>query len=800
MHDDIYEIKKLHDELDTKLGKTDKYSDGKQTIRKHTDMLLKEAFHLYECEYIDKHEYKLLCYACERHDYGKLNEKMQDRMRKKYKFNPNNELMHNIYSALFIHEKDFENDSDFKSVLYAVLFHHDDKNLGYTPSSWISNTCGIKSKSYNNSKDYLETLFEEFFNNYKTRGVEKPPDDALDYIDEMLRYCDNDKNSGIIDNDTYETYKQMIKMKGLLHKCDYSASAGDRCEYKNDFLNEALERHLDSFSSANKKAEWNNLQKFTHNNSDNNIIVVAPTGSGKTEAGLLWAGNNKCFFVLPLKTAINAIYERIKNNIIQNDKTDERVAILHSDMQSYYYNELFDAPNVDEEDMLSDYLNRSKQLALPITVSTLDQIFNFTLKYYGYELKLATLSYSKIIIDEIQMYSADLLAYLIFGIEKIVEMGGKVAVLTATLPPFVKQELCKAMGNKVVFEDFSFDGKTRHNIKVIKQTLSSDDIVSFWKNYSNISSCKILVICNTIKTAQCIYNDLREKLGTNVKINLLHSRFTPNDRNKKEEDIIKVGKTENCSHEIWIATSVVEASLDIDFDFLFTELLDIFSLFQRLGRVNRKGVKNIEQANCFIYTELQNILLRYSEDTIINNDFIDYDIYELSKKAILTIEGLLSEEMKTILINTYLSEEKINNTQYKKMYDETLKDLRKIASYGNMDKDKNNIRNIHNIDIIPASVYKNHQKDIDNAENRLRTDKLSKVDRIKEVQTIRDHIVSVPYWMVASNRKKVVLHMEKKEIKLYKGMSIPVIECDYTSDIGLGEIYKRTDDGKGTII
>ncbi len=779
MLNNLYEIKELQNELSEKLGKSDKYLNSRQTVRKHTDMLLQEAFHLYDLNYIDKHEYTLLCYACERHDYGKINEKMQDRLKKHYKFNSDEEVQHNILSALFIHREDFENDMEFRIVLYAVLYHHDNRDSSETLSSYLL-------------MRYREGYIKQFLENYKEKGAESPDRKALKFINKMLEYRDCDREA--TDNDTYETYRQMIKMKGLLHKCDYSASADEKCEYKNDFLSEALERHLNSFSSANEKAEWNNLQKFTRNHSDTNIIVVAPTGLGKTEAGLLWAGNNKCFFVLPLKTAINAIYDRIRKQIIHDEKTDEKVAILHSDMQSYYYNEAFKTKDINEEDMLSDYINRSRQLALPITVSTMDQLFNFTLKYYGYELKLATLSYSKIIIDEIQMYSADLLAYLIFGIEKIVEMGGKVAVLTATLPPFVKNKLCNAMENEVAFEDFSSDGKTRHNIKVREQSLTSDDIVLFWKNNSDMPSCKILVICNSIKTAQRIFDELREQLGDDVKINLFHSRFTRNDRNKKEEDIIQVGKTENYSHEIWVATSVVEASLDIDFDFLFTELLDLFSVFQRFGRVNRKGLKNIEQANCFIYTELQDAPLRYYKAKDKEKCFVDNDIYDLSKEAIMTVDGLLSEEAKTSLIDTYLSEENLRSSGYIKRYNDAVKYLKELYPYQTSTKN-NNIRDIHNIDIIPASVYDIYQKDIDEAQNCLCTEQLSKADRIKEIEIIRGYIVSVPYWMVASPETIVV-----KKIELYKGTFIPIVDCDYTSDMGLVEIYKQSENGKGKFL
>mgnify|MGYP000508823790 CR=1 FL=1 len=146
--------------------------------------------------------------------------------------------------------------------------------------------------------------------------------------------------------------------------------------------------------------------------------------------------SNKGFFILPLKTAINAIFDRVKNKIIQNEKIEERISLLHSDTTSYYLKE-----STVEEDKVIEYTNKGKQFSLPLTISTLDQIFNFVYKYNGFELKLATLSYSKIVIDEIQAYSPDLLAYLVYGLEKITEVGGKFAILTATLPPFIKDYL-----------------------------------------------------------------------------------------------------------------------------------------------------------------------------------------------------------------------------------------------------------------------------------------------------------------------------------------------------------------------
>ena len=67
----------------------------------------------------------------------------------------------------------------------------------------------------------------------------------------------------------------------------------------------------------------------------------------------------------------------------------------------------------------------------------------------------------------------------------------------------------------------------------------------------------------------------------------------------------------------------MEASLDIDFDYVFTELMDLLSVFQRMGRCNRKGAKAIKEYNSFIYTEKQGNAMKY----------IDQQIFDLIKRS-----------------------------------------------------------------------------------------------------------------------------------------------------------------------
>ena len=91
----------------------------------------------------------------------------------------------------------------------------------------------------------------------------------------------------------------------------------------------------------------------------------------------------KRFFYSSLKTAINSIYNRVTTEIVK-EKIEDRVGLLHSETKDIY---LKDFSNND----LEVYYESTKQLSLPLTICTLDQIFDFVYRYKGFEPKLATL-------------------------------------------------------------------------------------------------------------------------------------------------------------------------------------------------------------------------------------------------------------------------------------------------------------------------------------------------------------------------------------------------------------------------
>lgn len=736
----------------------EKKAKPNKSIIEHTNDLLDVLEILWNLGYIKEERiYELIQKACIYHDIGKINKEFQKRVKNKgIKFDENKEVAHNVLSLYFIDESKFNNKEDYLIVSNAVVNHHDYCDIGLA----------IREKS-----DIIENLLEGL-DHKKVKKV----------IPAKIASISQDIDA--------------IKIKGYLHKCDYSASSGYTAEYENNFLEKSLENVLNKWKLDNQDASWNELQQYCIENKNENIIAIAQTGMGKTEAGLLWISDNKGFFILPIRTAINAIYDRTKKYISSyGGNLEEQLGLLHSSSLEYLLSQSEDDKYDDKDEYIDkkedkeiiEYEKIAKQLSLPINVSTIDQLFDFVYKYPAYELKLTTLSYSKIVIDEIQMYGPDLLAYLVYGLERIVEQGGKVAILTATLPPFVKELLSKNIKFKIKEGGFT-DNSKRHNLKILDKRIDSNDICNKYRENEKLNkSNKILVVCNSITQAQNLYEEISDILG-NKNLHILHSKFIKCERLSKESEIIEFGKTykDNKSNEldkqsgIWISTSIVEASLDIDFDYLFTELQDLNSLFQRLGRCNRKGKKDSSENNCYIYTQID-------ERSFINGDrgYIDKDIFELSKEAISLWEGQISEKEKIELINKYLTMDKIKNSNYIIQYKHTYNFIKNLTP-DTFKSDEVKLRNILSKDIIPSPIYHEYNGDIKELELKLKDKSLNspenKGEKIKLQNKLKKYTVSVHpnhitnYYRALKNG----LATRYDNVRVSDYEYIPVIECEYT--------------------
>ncbi len=719
-------------------------SNPRERIQEHTDRLI-ENFNELKTIYPNlKVDWDILYLSCLYHDLGKMNRKFQDKIENKRRHK--DEIPHGILSLSFINAKKLEelgySKDRIRLLAQAIAYHHE--------------------RDFNFDRDDLNKEIELLKIEAKDFKYDKIENVEVKKL--SRKYFSMNRIYEEKDNDLFFRY---VLIKGLLNRIDYAASGYIDVEIKNDFLLDSMENNLlQKFKEDDPNADWNRLQKFMIEHRDSNLIITAQTGMGKTEAGLLWIGDNKGFFTLPLKTAINAMYKRITEKIVKGNY-ENKVGLLHSDIKREYF-------SIKDEIDFDEYYSKTKQLSLPLTVCTMDQIFDFVYRYRGFEAKLATLSYSKVVVDEVQMYAPDLLAYLVVGLSYIDKIGGKFAVLTATLPQIFVQLLEKENVRFIKPEPFTTE-RIRHSLKVINEKINTGFIKEQYDNN------KVLVICNTVKEAQRIYGELLADESIKEDVNLFHSGFIKRDRKVKEQSILDFGNKDTKNKGIWVTTQVVEASLDIDFDVLITELSDLNGLFQRLGRCYRNRDWDKEGYNCYVFDGGE------SKCSGVGN-VIDEHIFKLSKDALKDIDGPITEEEKISLIDGIYTLEKLKGTDYYDRLINAIEYVKLIESYEKSSSEiKRIFRNIESKTVIPRPIYEEFEDDIRKCIEVLGKEysKDMSPDERKELKekkleariNLDDFTLDIPLYRAERSLLKRI------DINNYE--AIDIFDCDYNRNIGI---------------
>ena len=655
----------------------EKTAEKQKTLKEHHKDIVTcaEMFFLEYGEYFTEKEKKLVVEACRIHDLGKVNLVFQamicPKLAEKFHIDVRKtpQIPHGFLSAVTISLDEFDDlselfsDKDFGPFITAVYYHHDREDHYNSPAI----------------RKYAEKYYMKQIEEYLNRKIRKLNCSNLD--DLLFR---NNVYTGKYIPDS-NAWKEYLLIKGLLNKFDYTVSAGyENAESVIDLHEKKLVKNIEKFLNGK---ELRPAQKFMKMNRDKNLIVIAPTGSGKTEASLLWMNGEKSFYTLPLKVSSNAIYLRIKENYEYKD-----VALLHSDAMAVYLREY----NGNED--IGEKYERSKMLSQPLTVCTVDQLFRFVYRALGTEIFAATLKYSKLVLDEIQAYEPRVIATIIYGLKMIQEMGGKFAIITATFPPVLKyfmEQYGLVEGKQYIFKDFTgkeyqVEKYPRHKVEIRHSEMNLDEIRLRGKNR------KVLVICNTVSKAQKLYKKLE---GENVW--LLHSKYIRRDRAFLERKIM--GFSESGESGIWITTQIVEASLDIDFDILYTEMCTADSLLQRMGRCNRKGRYCPNEANIVVFDN-RNGVSEGKRRSVYEDKLYDRSLELLSKYEHI----LFSEDKKTAYMNEVYSVDGVKETIY---FENIQKDLKLFSEIHPTEysADEAEVRDIRSVTIVPENVYVENQ-------------------------------------------------------------------------------------------
>lgn len=354
-------------------------------------------------------------------------------------------------------------------------------------------------------------------------------------------------------------------------------------------------------------------------NKNKNILILSSCGSGKTEASYFNLLNDgKIIFVQPMKTLANSIEKRL--NEYNSRLGLSNVSIQHS---------------ANQEDMF---------LQNKYSVTTIDQVLSGYLALGRQAfMRGKNILCSNLIFDEVQLFDADsMLLTTINMLDEINKLGNRFIIMTATMPQYLIDFL-----------------KERYDMDIIITTEERKDRVVKINYIEELDYDKInrykgkqIIVCNTVNRLIEVYQNINKE-----RVVVLHSKFTSEDREIKEKEVVKYfGKDSKDNDKILLTTQIVEAGMDISCDILYSELCSIDSLVQRDGRCCRWG----GNGNVIVFNNNDVVydidVVNNTKNKLKNNNNLIFD-WETQKKW---INDILNPYYKSKITTKTLKKNKLN--------------------------------------------------------------------------------------------------------------------------------------------
>lgn len=347
-------------------------------------------------------------------------------------------------------------------------------------------------------------------------------------------------------------------------------------------------------------------------------MVAYPTGEGKTEAALLrHAGvtGEGLLFALPTRATTDAMHQRLRGVFAGSGDP----VVLSHQFAAVRSVEARPRSGVCGADLASTewFTSSVRRLVAPVSAMTCDQVLAGALSQRHGALRLLALANHHVVLDEVHTYDhyqSALLAELLVWWGSV---GTRVTLLSATLPKWQQDKFLTAYRRGLalskretvsvdpvypghVLVDGSGVGSAVGSPLSAEQPVLVTDLVDVavdrmpgehaqWVAgvVAAYPLARVAVVVNTVDRCVAVADEVAARCP-GVQVVCLHSRMTQGHRASIEERLVRrLGPDGSGGSLVVVGTQVLEASLDIDFDFMASDVAPAASLVQRAGRLWR---------------------------------------------------------------------------------------------------------------------------------------------------------------------------------------------------------------------
>lgn len=578
-------------------------------------------------------------FACLVHDIGKFHPDFQKLILENKKHGKRHDVLSRAYLCKYL---DVDTQCEqAPSIIEIIGYHHGRLHDWFGGEQEDYDTKLINQDDSKNTPIF--SLIDSFLKNLKLTK-----NDLLETWDVYTRFImsglliiadwiasNEDIFPYICDNDTQRYSQAKEKLNTIIPKIQYSIFDNEESFFTSAF-------HFSQPNELQKKA-FNITSKY---NDPKLFIIEAPTGCGKTEAALSLAYSliknkalNGIYMALPTCATSNALYNRFSDFVKNIFGQNQKVILEHSKAKIF----------LDDNDIkYENTLNRKLTEINNFIIGTTDHVIRIPIYAKHFTMFHTELANKVIIFDEVHSYDPIMFEYLLKTLKFFKAYSTPVILLSATLPENQKKQILKIYtknninlennndikaypaittisNNNIIIDKITPHYKKQPDIKFLQQTRTDAKDNSIDANViKNTIIQKGLkgyygIIVNTVARSQDIYKELVPYFGKENVI-LLHSRFESSHRSAIENNIISllgkhrdsINRYKNKDFLIVIGTQILEQSIDIDFDCMFTDLCPADCLVQRIGRLHRHCNNNdyrpqsLANPQCFVLQAYRN--------------------------------------------------------------------------------------------------------------------------------------------------------------------------------------------------